>query len=176
MNNEDFKTLYELGKLVLAEETARNSRLDEKSSRVLSALTVVITIYAFYAQWILQRTPPKQLLEFLILFAAGFALLTLVLAWHHAFAVLKIDEYAKLPFSDQLFNLHQTLPTDQFLFSLSKTIQTSVRFNRSLGDQKVLALTNAFRMIHATGFLFFLLLILVLVHTFVNPSPGALGK
>jgi len=170
MTSKDYKNLYELGKAVLAEESARNARLDEKATRVLSGLTVLIAIYGFYGQWILQHIPPNGVLESLMLVVAALALFFVVVAWFYAFSVFKLSQQAKIPFGQGVFNLHATLDNEQFLFSLSKTIGRSIEENRKIGDKKALALSNAFRMIFCTGFLLFLLLLIIVAHGWMDTT------
>ena len=167
----DYKDLYEVAKAVLAEETARNTRLDEKAARMISGLSVVIVIYGFYGQWLLKHIPPTSLLEVLVLVFSGFTLLFLVLAWARAFNVFRISAYAKLPFGSGTFDLHRQLQKDQFLFSLSKTIERAIRENRQIGNRKVEALTDSFRMLFCTAFCLFVLVVLVVLHTWITPSP-----
>jgi len=177
MDTKDYKDLLDHGKSVLTEEIARNARLDEKASRMLTGLTVLIGIFAFYAQWILQRiSQPGNVLEYLIVVFAAFALLFLIIAWFSAFKVFKISVHSKLPFNNQTFEIYRKFDSRHFFFSVAKTTQNAIEANRSIGDQKVQALTDAYRMIIITSIFLGLLLLTVVVHTWTTDDPAKSKK
>src|ERR1700719_514954 len=110
----EYKDLYELARDVLEEEGAREARLDEKASRILSALTIGIGVYAFYGQWILQHVPPNGVLEMLALVFAVFGFFFLAMAWVRTFSVFKMSSHAKIPFNQRTLDQYQRFDQEPF--------------------------------------------------------------
>ena len=60
-----YAELYEHSKAVLAEEIARSSRTDEKASKYLTALSLVLGALVFFFQQLVEKNllPPKGMLD-----------------------------------------------------------------------------------------------------------------
>jgi hypothetical protein len=165
----EYKDLYEVAKDVLEEEGAREARLDEKASRMLSALTIVIGVYAFSGQWILQHMPPNGVLEILMLVFAAFGFFFLAWAWVRTFSVFKMSSHAKIPFNQRTLDQYQRFDKEPFFFSMTKTIQDSIDHNRKVGDKKAQALSDAYRLISPlTSACLLLLLLTIVAHTWIT--------
>lgn len=130
-----YKELYDLSREVFGEELGRSARIDQKASTYLSAVTVLLGIFGFFGERILDVSiiPPNGLLDSLIVFLSVSAIGSLIYSWYILFKILRIHEFKKIPVPIDFFE-NNSLP--DIYFGMAQGIRDNLNFNRDQGDRK----------------------------------------
>lgn len=94
-----YAELYEHSKAVLTEELARSHRTDEKASKYLTALSLVLGALMFFFQQLVDRKllPPHSALDDLIFYVLMVLFSAALLAWWLVFFCLRNEKFVKPP-------------------------------------------------------------------------------
>lgn len=159
---ENYRELYQLAKEVLKEEQERHNRINEKATRYLSTLTVLIGVWAFFGKWILDSAlPPKNKIEWIILSLVIISLVLFFVAWWNALQVLRNRQLQKMPMTEETIKWFENNSLPNIYLGMTKGIIAAKEINRQVGNGKLRSLSLALRLIMTNG-----LVILVLLITF----------
>jgi len=102
---DKYEELYNLSKYLLNHEIDRQKRLDEKASKYLAVITILVGGYGFFANHLLnEMTPLRQwfFLEWALGIAIVSVLAALVITWVIIFKSLKTIELHQMPMNDEM--------------------------------------------------------------------------
>lgn len=149
-NIRKYKELYDLSVRLFDEEQARFFRMDEKASRYLSAITVLLGAYMFFAKWMVydeQIVPPRGVLEWAIILTYLSSFGALAASWLVAFSVLRVRQTAleKMALTDETIRYFDTHTLINTYYGATKTLKGLLTRNIRTTDSKSRRLSWAHR-------------------------------
>ncbi|WP_447964989.1 hypothetical protein [Nitrospira sp. Ecomares 2.1] len=170
-STENHRELYLLAKEVFKEEQERLNRIDEKATRYLSALTVIIGTWGFFAKWIFESTlPPKNSIEWALVILALFSLILLFIAWWNALQVLRNSQLQKIPLTEETIKWFGEHSLPNIYRGMTEGIRKAKEVNRQVGNKKLRKLSLAFSLIMINGIVMLFLLLIFGIHTWESKS------
>ncbi|MBA7636598.1 hypothetical protein ES703_44219 [subsurface metagenome] len=145
---EKYKELYEHAKQLLFREQERFTRIDQKASWHLSALTVLIGIGGFFAKWIIRNlVPPTGCVEW-CLFVIGILFGAFVIsAWFTCFSVLKLKhEIRHLQLNQSVLDLFRKNEMKKAYYTIAKKSQQAFECNVKRASKKAIRLGWGYRL------------------------------
>ena len=131
---EKYKELFNLSKEVLNEELNRYRSLDEKASKYLSALTVLLGIYSFFVSRLFEQLfPPHDILDWLLAATLFLLFISIIVSWFLIFKILRISHLSKTPLSINFFDEHKLV---DIYYATAKTNHMALLQNRQTNNRK----------------------------------------
>lgn len=132
-----YKELFEYSKEVYNEELSRFFRIDEKASKYLSILTLLLGGFGYFGIWVLDNMlPPKNFIEWLLLINLILLFLSLIIAWYYNFSALKLHSLIKLPLDSETIEFFNNNEQIDIYFALSKELANTNIKNKNETDKK----------------------------------------
>ena len=148
-DSEKYRELYNLAKEAFGEELNRSYRVDDKASKYLSVVTLLLGIYGSFGERILSSNiPPRNLYDNLILLLGACAIGSLVYAWYTLFQVLRVHEFKKIPIAIDFFENNSL--SDVYVV-MSQGMKDNLEHNREQGDKKTKLLSSGYSAILISG-------------------------
>lgn len=149
---EKFKVLYELAKYALHEETQRSSRIDEKASRYLSVLSlllgIIIPISIAYIKLFIPITMKMDVIGILLFV---LFVISLTCSWYATFSVFKVTELQRVPMNDNMINYFEVNDLTTIYKSVAeKNFKDCLEFNTKVSNDKTDRLENSYKLIIIT--------------------------
>jgi len=168
-----FSELYEHSKAVLAEELARSHRADEKASKYLTALSLVLAaLLFFFQQLVMQKLlPPQGMLDFLIFQVMIVLFVAAVLAWWMVFSCLRNDKFIKPPLDQNTLDFFDVNELIDIFYAMSKGNMEALAHNKLVGDRKSQALYRGYWAMNIAVAAVAILFLLLLVRQWNIPLP-----
>ncbi|MBI5781858.1 MAG: hypothetical protein HZA65_09390 [Rhodocyclales bacterium] len=157
--------LYEHSKAVLGEELARSHRVDEKASKYLTALSLVLGALVFFFQQLVDKKllPPQGMLDFLIFQVMIVLFGASLLAWWFVFSCLRNVKFIKPPLDQGTLDFYDSNRLIDIYYAMTKGNMNALVHNKSVGDRKSQALYRGYWAMNvaviAVAVLFLLLLV-----------------
>lgn len=174
LKEDRLKVLYELAKEVFKEEDNRRVNIDDKATRFIPILGILLGAAGFFGKWLLDQhlVPPHGKLDWLALACVVVVFLTIIVAWLHIVLALRIQEYTALSIDAEVIDYFwdndlETIYTGYALHVLLPAFQN----NKNLVNRKVRLVTRGHYAILIAACLLVVLLILVGAHAWLH-SPG----
>jgi hypothetical protein len=166
---EKYRELYDLSNTLLEEEHKRFSRLEDKASRYLTILTVLIGLVAtFSKEFFKTLLPPSNLLSWMILNSTIAAFISLVVAWFLVFWAMKTQTLRTRPLNQDMLKFFDEQKEINIYYGLAKANTKAFEENRRKIDMKSKLLTYGHVMIICVV----VFLVLLLALSFVQGWPG----
>jgi hypothetical protein len=160
---DKYEELYNLSKYLLNHEIDRQKRLDEKASKYLAVITILVGGYGFFANHLLnEMTPLRQWVfwEWALGIAIVSVLAALVITWVIIFKSLKTIELHQMPMNDEMITFFDTHRPVDILYALSKGNKKALLENRKKVNQKAQQVSAGYKWTAITVAVFLLLVIL----------------
>lgn len=142
-----YEELFALTKEGLTEEIDRFKRVDDKASRYLSIVSILMVIFGFGFRPIVELSGGTSGFSFWILVTIAFCFLfSTVLAIWLLFSTLKIQALLKFPMTLDLLPFFQKNTYLDIISALSRENIKATLQNRVSTDRKTQALTKAYRL------------------------------
>ena len=160
-----YAELYEYSKAVLAEELARSYRADEKASKYLTVLSLVLSAFVFFFQQLENKKllPPQGMLDCLIFLSMIVLFVAFLVAWWFVFSCLRIDKFMKPPLDQDTLEFYDSKRLIDIYYAMTKGNMNALMYNKGVGDRKAQALYHGYLAMKvaviAAVVLFFLLLV-----------------
>lgn len=160
-----YAELYEHSRAVLAEELARSHRADEKASKYLTALSLVLGALVFFFQQLVDKKllPPQGMLDCLIFQAMIVLFGAALLAWWFVFSCLRNDKFIKPPLDQSTLDFYNNNELVNIYYAMTKGNMDALAHNKMVGDRKSQALYRGYLAMNvsvvAVAILFLLLLV-----------------
>jgi hypothetical protein len=141
-----YAELYEHSKAVLAEELARSHRADEKASKYLTALSLVLGALVFFFQQLVDKKllPPQGMLDCLIFQAMIVLFAAALLAWWFVFSCLRNDKFIKPPLDQGTLDFYDSTSLIDIYYAMTKGNMNALAHNKGVGDRKSQALYRGY--------------------------------
>ncbi len=168
-----YAELYEHSKVVLAEELARSHRADEKASKYLTALSLVLGALVFFFQQLVEKKllPPEGMLDCLIFQAMIVLFGAALLAWWFVFSCLRNDKFSKPPMDQATLDFFDSTSLIDIYYAMAKGNMDALVHNKSVGDRKSQALYRGYRAMNVAVVAVAVLFLLLLVRQWNLPTP-----
>ncbi|EIU7622133.1 TPA: hypothetical protein ACN343_003663 [Vibrio parahaemolyticus] len=164
--------LYTYSRKSLDEEIARFQIIDDKSVKLLSTVSVIITIFLAMFNWIIEVS--KTDFSIYVYITATALFFTLGIAWFFFFGALKLTYTPRMPLNDSIFALVKDNNMPTIHVALYKTCQNAVVMTRSNIDIKAKKLKYGYVATSCSAAILILLITIVLCESQaeqVEPSP-----
>ena len=153
-NMEKYQELYILSKDVLREEINRYRSLDEKASKYLAALTILLGIYGLFISMVLKFIfPPNHFFDWFFLVFIALVLSSIVISWFIILEVLRIAYLATTPLNIDFFDNNKLI---DIYYATAKTNHNALTENRKTNKRKSRFLYYGYNSMRLT--MFFLVL------------------
>ncbi|GAK83706.1 hypothetical protein JCM19238_1268 [Vibrio ponticus] len=153
--------LYSYSRKSLDEEIDRFQRIDDKSVKLLSSVSVIITIFVALFKWVVEDSEvsfsPYVYCIAILLFSA------LGIAWFFFFKALKLQLTPRMPLDDSIFTLVKEKNMATIHVALYKSCQNAVNVSRDIVEGKAKKLQHGYK---ATSFAAIFLIIFVTMVSF----------
>lgn len=151
---EKYKEIYNLSKEVFDKELRRSEIIDEKASKYLTTLTLLLGIFAFFAERLINSNlSPYQCLDLIQIIICVILLFLIFATFIFVFLALKIRSLTMIDLDTDTFLKHPTL--DDLYYKMSKKIENIFRDNRDRINSKARKLQ--------TGYILTLIIVILLV-------------
>jgi len=160
---DKYEELYNLSKYLLSHEIDRQKRLDEKASKYLAVITLVVGGYGFFANYLLNEIIPLKhwgLLEWALGVSVVLVLLALFITWATLFRSLSMIELRQIPLNDEMITFFDAHRPVDICYALSKGIKNALLENRNKIKQKEQQVSAGYKWTAITVGLFLLLAVL----------------
>lgn len=130
-----YKEIYNLSKEVFDKELRRSEIIDEKASKYLTTLTLLLGIFAFLAERLINSNlSPYHCLDLIQIIICVILLFLIFTTFIFVFLALKIRSLTMIDLDTDTFLKHPTL--DDLYYNMSKTIENIFRNNRDRINSK----------------------------------------
>lgn len=151
------RLLYEYSMAVVNYEQQRFHRIDDKAIKLLTAVSIVITVFVALAKFMIEDSERTYSLCVYILSLLVFV--SLASAWFFYFFSLRLAPAPTLPLDDQVFNLVKSNDADSAMISIHKTCRKAADDRSKISNEKARMLRHGFNAtLFAAAFLFILVL------------------
>lgn len=168
VDREKYKALYEYQKAQFEDEKNRFGRLEDKSAKYLTALTVAITAYVLIIRWVFSWTVFPDFLFFLlikILITITFFLFCI--AWGFILSSIKLRGISKMPSEDSLINYFKNNSLETVYLGLAKKYSESITKYRTECQDKTKLMLWGYKFTIGAGISFMLSIILIFLYKMV---------
>ncbi|PCJ31712.1 MAG: hypothetical protein COA90_05465 [Gammaproteobacteria bacterium] len=94
---EKYKLLYEFQQEQFASERQRFTRLEDKSIKYLTSISIAITLYILLIRWAFEKiVPPSDFLGWLTVCSVAITFLAISSAWSFIFQSIKLQNLIKM--------------------------------------------------------------------------------
>ncbi|MFC1833296.1 hypothetical protein ACFL2Q_01010 [Thermodesulfobacteriota bacterium] len=157
---DKYEELYSLSKYLLNHEIDRHKRIDDKASKYLAVITLLVGIYGFFANWMLSEVVPIQqwdFLEWILALVILSVLLSLFITWVMIFRSLKVIELKQIPMNDQMIKFFDKNRPIDIWYALARGNKDALLENRKEVNRKAEQVSTGYKWTAVTVVLFFLL-------------------
>lgn len=167
-----YAELYEHSKAVLAEELARSHRADEKASKYLTALSLVLGALVFFFQQLMDKKllPPQGMIDCLIFLALTMVFGAALLAWWFVFSCLRNDKFIKPPMDKDTLHFFDSTSLIDIYYAMTKGNMDALVHNKRVGDRKSQALYYGYWAMNVAVVAIAVLFLLLLVRQWNLPT------
>ncbi|MFW1761034.1 hypothetical protein [Acinetobacter calcoaceticus] len=162
VDKDKYKALYEYQKAQFDDEKTRYSKLEDKATKYLTSLTVVISAYVLLVSKFIETGKTNFCLTYsLIIFFIILTFLSFCSAWFFIFKSLKLQEVKKMPSDHQLieFFLDNELPTVHW--DLAEKYDEVIKWYRNKNHDKTRLMQQGYNEIIHSGLFFIISLFFI---------------
>lgn len=134
--------LYSYARKSLDEEIERFQRIDDKSVKLLSSVSVIITIFVALFKWVIEDSNADFSLYVYIVGIALFG--ALGVSWFFFFNALKLQLTPRMPLDDKIFSLVKDKNMATIHVALYKSCQNAVEVSRRNVEKKAKKLQHGY--------------------------------
>ena len=134
---DKYKELFEYAKEVYKEELARFTRIDEKASKYLSILTLILGGFGYFGIWVIDNIlPPQNILEWVLLINLILLFASLIAAWFFNFRALRLHSLQKMPLDNETIEFFNDNKSIDIYFAMTKGLSETNSRNKNETDKK----------------------------------------
>ncbi|MEZ8256128.1 hypothetical protein AB4406_23105 [Vibrio splendidus] len=159
--------LYTYARKSLDDEIARFQVIDDKSIKLLSSVSIMITIFLALVKWIFEGSVQQYTLYVYVLVTLVFV--SLSFAWFYFFSALKLRSTPRMPFDDAIFELIKNKRMDTVHVALCKCCKIAVDESKIDIEEKANKLDSGYK---ATSFAALFLLLTITIVSFESIKPS----
>lgn len=176
LDREKFKALYEYHKTQYDNEVTRGQKLEDKSAKYLTVLTIAITAFTlFVSKWIESLTLPifgGQIIcgvfNIFVLFSLIFTFICFCSSWSLVFRSLSMLKVKKIPSNQQTINTFSKNSLESVYVALSKKYVEAYNVIFINNEKKSSLMVKAYTDIAWSGWSFVLSVLLIFTSNMVK--------
>lgn len=126
--------LYHYARKSLDEEISRFQRIDDKSVKLLSSISIVITVFLALFKWVVEDSNVN--FSSYVYVVASLIFIALSGAWYYFFTALKLQLAPRMPINDEIFNLVKEKNMASIHVALYKSCKTAVEKSFDVIEKK----------------------------------------
>lgn len=116
--------LYHYARKSLDEEISRFQRIDDKSVKLLSSISIIITVFLALFKWVIEDSNVNFTIYVYVI--SSFIFISLSIAWYYFFKALKLQLAPRMPLNDEIFDLVKKQNMASIHVALFKSCKTAV--------------------------------------------------
>lgn len=139
--------IYKQSKTALKEELERSYRMDEKASKYLTVLSLLLGAILFFFDRVLELIiiPPQDLIDFFIILTVISLVISTLIAWWFVFSALRIHSYIKEPMDNDTLLFYDNNNLIDIYYAMSKGNISAISKNKNTGDLKSKSLYRGYK-------------------------------
>lgn len=131
---EKYRELYNLSKEILNQEQDRFNGIEEKASKYLTVLTLLVGASGFFGKWIISDLiPPRNKLEWALVGLGLMLVFSIIVSWFVVFNALRIRKIKTIPLDIQFFDDNELL---NIFYALARGNKEALDENRKTTNRK----------------------------------------
>lgn len=145
IEKEKFKALFEYQKAQFENEKARYSKLEDKSAKYLTALTIIISAFTLAVVKFLDilSVDTNYLLNALFIFLITLTFICFCSAWSLIFKSLKLNEVSKLTANLEMINFFLYNSLETVYWDVSEKYASAIEVYEKINSEKSILMANA---------------------------------
>lgn len=157
-DREKYKTLYEYQKDQFDDEKQRYSKLEDKATKFLTALTIVISTYTLIVGKFLESLPTdiNAFLKWSCYILIFLTFLCFCSAWSFIFRTLKLRDVPKMPSDKATIEYFLDNHLESIYWDRAEKYSEAINMYRNQNKEKTDLISNAYRDIAFASWVFVL--------------------
>ncbi len=161
--------LYAYSRKCLDEEIARFQIIDDKSVKLLSSISIIITIFLALMKWVLDSKTDFTIYIYII---STITFISFSVSWFYFFSALKLKSSPRMPLDTSVFDLVNTNGMEAIHKTLYKTAKEILHETSRITEEKAKKLRHGFTSTSLAAATLFLLVFMVSYET-INSTQHA---
>ncbi len=166
---DKWEFLYSYARKSLDEEISRFQVIDDKSIKLLSSVSIMITIFLALVKWVFEDSLQEYTLYVYVLVALVF--ISLSFAWFYFFSALKLRLTPRMPLNESIFDLVKKQNIATIHVALYKSCQSAVDESMKNVEEKASKLDSGYK---ATSLAALFLVLTIAMVSFESAKPSIL--
>jgi len=166
---EKYKELYNLSIKVYEEQHNRYVGHQDKATKYLSVLTIIIGLYGYYSKWLIDKIILQHsnidCIDWIVAFMSFVLFICLIVAWFLILEVMKVRKLAVLPLTDETIKFYYDNKLIDIYYTMSKGIKNAIEINNPILDKMSNHLAMAYFWVKVGSIIFLLLFGLYVLHS-----------
>lgn len=170
VDRDQFKALHEYHKIQYDNEITRGQKLEDKSAKYLTVLTIAITAFTlFVSKWVESLTwPICRVLDLFVFFSIIFTFICFCSSWSLVFRSLAMLKVKKIPSNQQTIDFFSQNYLESVYLSLSKKYVEAYHIVFVNNERKSSLMIKAYTDIAWSGWSFVISIILIFISKLVK--------
>lgn len=172
--DDKWKLLNNFAIKVLDFEVQRFHKVDEKATKFITAISVVITIFLALFKWVVDESDVVFSIYIYVIFVITFS--SLCTSWYFFFQALRLMPAKSLDLNDNLIKLFNENNIASLRVSIYKSCKDAVEHRRRITENKTTLLSRGFKVTSFTGLMLLTLIAAVTIEKSVNHHSESLNN
>lgn len=169
IDSEKYKTLYEFQKEQFKESRERYGKLEDKSVKYLTSITIAVTGYILLLRWTLEEViPPTSLSSWVIVILMVFTLVAMASAWSLVFRSIKLQKLIKMQSNDEMIDYFKKNTKEVVYLGLAKKYKEAIQLTNIEYNEKLNYVRKAYSDIAFSGWLLLASLTSIIIHYWIK--------
>ncbi|MDM1250344.1 hypothetical protein HXZ77_04220 [Acinetobacter johnsonii] len=146
IDKEKYKTLYEYQRLQFDQENAHYYKLEDRSGKYLTFLTIFFPIYIFLFTYFLKDIDISCIILPLLFFFLVFSIINFSWAWSYLFRSSKLMEIPKMPSdTDLIENVYYKYDLESIYLYKADLYRKGILLFKKSNDEKIRLINLAYK-------------------------------
>jgi hypothetical protein len=168
---QKYVDLHNLSKQVLTDRLEGIRQLEEKASRYISVLGILVVAYGVGGAFVLEEMiPPKDIFDFVPLLSLLFFFFLVLYTIYVLFTVLKTNSLAHLTINDTIIDFYSKESYLDAIFAMTRRYSEAVAKNQPVREAKMRRLSRGYILMLASIVILGIFTSSVIVRSFVKPN------
>lgn len=169
IDSEKYKTLYEFQKSQFEDERDRYNRLEDKSVKYLTSITIAMTGYILLLRWTLSEViPPTSLMSWIVVILMLMTLMAMASSWSFVFRSIKLQNLIKIQSNDEMINYFKSNKKETVYLGLAKKYGEAIVLINYEYTEKLNNVRKAYSEITISAWLLFASIMSIIIHYWIK--------
>ena len=169
IDSEKYKALYEFQKSQFEEERDRYRRLEDKSVKYLTSITIAMTGYILLLRWTLSEVvPPTSINSWVVVILMIMTLAAMASSWSFVFRSIKLQSLIKMQSNDEIINYFKNNKKETVYLGLARKYTDAIALINDEYTEKLNNVRKAYSEITFSAWLLLASLISIIIHYWIK--------